>query len=236
VITTSQYTAAQLREHCGVACEKIRVIPAGVDIPAATATIDERLNERQRWVGPANELVLVVGAIQNRKNTLGAVRAIATLPERFHLVLAGGNGYGSEAVHEFIQRERLGGRVHTLGYVSSSDLENLYRAASLLLFPSFEEGFGIPVLEAMARGVPVVTANAGSLPETGGDAALYVDPHSVEDIAAKVAQIVEDGNLREEMVRRGSARAQRFTWRSTAEQTLDIYEAVLSDEKNAAAR
>jgi glycosyltransferase involved in cell wall biosynthesis len=236
VITTSQYTAAQLREHCGVACEKIRVIPAGVDMPAAIATTEERLQERRRWVGPGNELVLVVGAIQNRKNTLGAVRAIAMLPERFHLVVAGGNGFGSEAVHEFIRRERLGGRVHTLGYVSPSDLESLYCAAGVLLFPSFEEGFGIPVLEAMARGVPVIASNVSSLPEVGGDAALYVDPHSVEHIAAKLAQILEDGNLREEMIRRGKARAKRFTWRSTAEQTVAVYEEVLSDEKNAAAR
>jgi glycosyltransferase involved in cell wall biosynthesis len=236
VITASRYTASQLQQHCGVESEKLCVIPVGVDIPEALATFEERLKERLRWVGPENELVLTVGAIQNRKNTLGAVRAVAMLPERFHLVLAGGNGYGSGRVHDFIRHERLGARVHTPGYVSPGQLESLYRAASVLLFPSFEEGFGIPVLEAMARGVPVVTANASSLPEVGADAALYADPHSVEEIAAKVRQIAEDGNLRAKLIRRGCARARRFTWQSTAEQTLGVYEAVLSDHKNAAAR
>ncbi len=236
VITASQYTASQLQRHCGVKSEDICVIPVGVDIPEALPTPEERANERQRWVGPGNELVLVVGAIQNRKNTLGAVRAATMLPERFHLVLAGSDGYGSEAVHDFIRRERLGGRIHTPGYVSPGQLESLYGAASVFLFPSFEEGFGIPVLEAMARGVPVIAANASALPEVGGDAVLYVDPRSVEEMAARVKQVVEDGNLREELIRRGPARARRFTWQSTAEKTVEVYEAVLSEHKNAATR
>ena len=236
VITASHYTAGQLEQHCGVAPEKICVIPVGTDIPAALPTDEDRANERQRWVGPENELVLTVGAIQNRKNTLGAVRAAAMLPERYHLLLAGGDGHGSEAVHDFIRSEQLGGRIHTPGYVSPSQLESLYNAASVFLFPSFEEGFGIPVLEAMARGVPVIAANASSLPEVAGDAALYVDPHSVEEMAAKVRRIVEDGNFRAELIQRGRARAQQFTWQSTAEKTLAVYEAVLSEHKNAATR
>jgi len=236
VITASQYTASQLLQHCSVEPEKICVIPIGVDVPEALVGAEDRANERRRWVGPGNELVLVVGAIQNRKNTLGAARALAMLPERFHLFLAGGDGYGSEAVHDFIRRERLGGRIHTPGYVSTSQLESLYSAATVFLFPSFEEGFGIPVLEAMGRGVPVVAANTSSLPEVGGDAALYVDPHPVEEMAAKVRQIAEDANLRGELVQRGRARAQQFTWQSTARRTLEVYEAVLLENKSAATR
>src|SRR5215469_7360442 len=227
VITASRYTAAELQRHCDVPPEKLRVIPVGVNVPASLPAPEERLNERRRWVGPGNELVLVVGAIQNRKNSLGAVRAVAMLPERFHLILAGGNGYGSERVHDFIRRERLGGRVHALGYVSPTQLESLYSAASVFLFPSFEEGFGIPVLEAMARGLPVLASKTSSLPEVGGDAALYIDPQHTAEIAARVRQSVEDGNLRTELICRGSARAGRFTWQSTAEQTLEVYETVL---------
>jgi alpha-1,3-rhamnosyl/mannosyltransferase len=88
----------------------------------------------------------------------------------------------------------------------------------------------------MSRGLPVVASNTSSLPEVGGDAALYVDPYSLEEIAAKVRQVVEDGNLRAELIRRGSERAQRFTWQGTAERTLEVYDAVLSQHKNAAAR
>ena len=236
VITASHYTAGQLQQHCGVQPEKICVIPVGVDNPGPPATAEERANERRRWVGRGNELVLAVGAIQNRKNTLGAVRAVAMLPERFHLLLAGGFGYGSEAVRDFVQRERLSGRIHTLGYVAPRQLDSLYKAASVFLFPSFEEGFGIPVLEAMARGVPVVAANTSSLPEVGGDAVVYVDPHFVEEIAAKVRQVTEDGNLSANLIQRGRARARQFTWQSTAEKTLGVYEAILAEHKNAAAR
>jgi len=224
VITASRYTAGQLQEHCGLEAGKIRLIPAGVDMPSRQPSPEERRAERERWVGAGNELVLVVGAIQNRKNTLGAAQAAARLPSHYRFVLAGGNGHGSEAVHEWVRRERLGQRILTPGYVTASELDSLYRAASVFLFPSFEEGFGIPVLEAMARGVPVVAAGTSSLPEVGGDAVLYADPHSVDEIAARVRQMVEDPGLQADLRQRGLARAQQFTWRRTAEETLGVYD------------
>ena len=229
VITASRYTAEQLRKHCGIEEAKIRVVPVGVDPPESVASAGARRKERERWVGGGNELVLVVGAIQNRKNTLGAVRAARLLPAQYRFVLAGGNGYGSETVHDFIRREGLSDRVLTLGYVSSAQLESLYCAASVLLFPSFEEGFGIPVLEAMARGVPVVAAGTSSLPEVGGEAARYVNPDSVEAIATEVQRVVEDEALRARSIRLGIERAAQFTWRQTATETLRVYEEVLQN-------
>ena len=98
VMTASRYTASELQKHCGVGSNRIRVIPVGVDLPRISSSAEDRRIERERWVGRGNELVLVVGAIQNRKNTLGAARAAALLPERYRFVLAGGNGHGSEAV------------------------------------------------------------------------------------------------------------------------------------------
>lgn len=236
VIASSEYTAGELRRNLLVEPERIRVIPPGVDLPDRLPDVAERLRERERWVGKGNELVLTVGAIQNRKNTLGAVKAVAQLPGHYRLVLAGGNGYRSEAVHEFIREQNLGGRVLTPGYVSPEQLESLYKAASVFLFPSFEEGFGIPVLEAMARGVPVVTSRTSSLPEVGGEAVLYVDPRSVEEIVARVRQLVENGALGEELIRCGLDRASQFSWRQAAERTLEVYEEVLSGKKVAAER
>jgi glycosyltransferase involved in cell wall biosynthesis len=228
VITASRYTAEELQRHCDVQSNRIRVIPVGVDLPDLSPSAEERRIERERWVGRGNELVLVVGAIQNRKNTLGAARSAALLPERYRFVLAGGNGHGSEAVHEFVRRNQLSGRIVTTGYVSPAQLESLYRAASVLLFPSFEEGFGIPVLEAMARSVPVVAARTSSLPEVGGEAARYVDPHSDAAIAFAVRQVIEDESLRARLTSLGLERAALFTWRRTAEQTLEVYEEVLA--------
>ena len=227
VITSSHATKRLLISHAQVPPEKIRVIPLGVDSPAINLSPQERLRERARFLGGEGELILSVGVIQTRKNTLNMLKALKTLPSNYKLVLSGGNGYGSEAIHEFIRTESLSDRVIILGFIDNAQLARLYQAASVFLFPSFEEGFGIPVLEAMAHGVPVVTSNVSSMPEVGGEAALYVDPHSASDIGQKVVQAAEDRALREELVQKGRVRASEFTWRRTAEATLAVYDEVL---------
>jgi glycosyltransferase involved in cell wall biosynthesis len=178
-------------------------------------------------VGAGNEMLLTVGVVDNRKNLLNSLRALQLLPERYRLVLAGGNGYGSQAVHGFIRNQRLESRVQWLGYVPRSVLGTLYQAASALLFTSREEGFGFPMLEAMSYGLPVVTSRISALPEVGGDAALYADPYDPRDIAAGAARAVEDAELRQDLIRRGFARASQFTWKRTAELTLKVYEELL---------
>lgn len=224
VITPSHYTAGQLTRRAGVPKDKIRVIPEGADFPERTMTPEERARERERLVGQGNEMLLSVGVLQTRKNTINALRALASLPARFRLVLAGGEGHGSGAIRDFIRKEGLESRVILLGYVAADRLPSLYQAATVLLFPSLEEGFGLPVLEAMAHGLPVVTSNMSSLPEVGGDAVLYADPHEPRQLAAQVERAVEDRPLRESMIARGLARAREFTWRRTAEETCRVYE------------
>jgi glycosyltransferase involved in cell wall biosynthesis len=228
IITPSQYTAEQLVQHTGVPREKIRVIPEGVDPPARSLTPEERWRERTRLVGQSHEMVLSVGVLQTRKNTINALRALEILPACYRLVLVGGDGYGSEAIHDFIRRQGLGSRVRVLGHVPASELPALYQAASVFLFPSLEEGFGLPVLEAMAHGLPVVASRASSLPEVGGEVPLYVDPHDPHDIAGKVQRAAEDEELRQKMIQQGVARARQFTWRRTAEATLRVYDEVLA--------
>ena len=227
VITSSHATEKQLIEQVQVSREKIRVIPLGVDPPAAMLSPAHRLRERERIVGRGNEMILGVGVLQTRKNTLNMVKALIMLPAKYKLVLSGGNGYGSEAIHEFIRRQSLGDRVKLLGYVDNARLAILYQAASVFLFPSLEEGFGIPVLEAMAGGVPVVTSNLSSMPEVGGEAAVYVDPYDPADIAQKVVRVLEELPLRASLIEKGLARSAGFTWRRTAEATLAVYDEVL---------
>jgi len=228
IISPSQYTADQLVKQAGVPREKIRVIPDGVEWPASPLTPEERRREREQCVGPGNEMILVVGVLDNRKNVVNALRALPRLPAHYRLVLAGKDGYGHAAVHDFIRREALTSRVVVLGYVPTERLNLLYQAASVLLFPSLEEGFGIPVLEAMAHGLPVVASGTSSLPEVGGEAALYVDPRDPADMAAKVLQAVEDAPSREQMIERGLTRARHLSWRRTAEETLALYNEVLA--------
>jgi glycosyltransferase involved in cell wall biosynthesis len=227
VITASYATARLLISHANVPAEKIRVIPLGVDPPATILSPEERSRERARILGGDGEMVLSVGVIQARKNTLNMLKALKTLPAQYKLVLSGGNGYGSEAIHDFIRTESLGERVKLLGHTDDAQLARLYQAASVFLFPSLEEGFGIPVLEAMANGAPVVTSNVSSMPEVGGEAALYVNPHDPSDIAQKVLQAVEDSGLRASLIPMGFARAAEFTWRRTAEATLAVYDEIL---------
>jgi glycosyltransferase involved in cell wall biosynthesis len=228
VITVSEYTAGQLERHCGLERKRISVIPSGVDEPALLLPLDERLRERTRLVGKGNEMLLSVGNLETRKNVANALRALTLLPERYRLVLAGGDGYGAEAIHAFIAEQGLESRVVRLGFAPAERVPVLYQCASALLFPSLEEGFGFPVLEAMAHGLPVVTSRTSSLPEVGGDAALYVDPFDVADIAAKATQAVEDQALRRDLIERGRARARQFTWRRAAEAVLRVYEEVLA--------
>jgi glycosyltransferase involved in cell wall biosynthesis len=227
VITSSHATESLLISHAHVPVEKIRVIPLGVDPPAVTLSPEERRRERARILGGEGEMILNVGVIQTRKNTLNMLKALRTLPANYKLVLSGGDGYGSEAIHEFIRTESLTDRVKLLGFIDDAPLARLYQAASVFLFPSLEEGFGIPVLEAMAGGVPVVTSNVSSMPEVGGEAALYVDPHDPADIAQKVVKAAEDSALRAALVQKGLARASEFTWRRTAKATLAVYDEIL---------
>ncbi len=224
VLVLSGYTARRVMEHCGVERERIRVVPGGVDQPAVRLSPESRLRERERLVGRGNEMLLTVGVIDNRKNVITSLRALELMPERYRLVLAGGNGFGSERVHEYIRRRRLESRVTRLGYVPRCVLEDLYQCAGALLFTSLEEGFGFPVLEAMSYGLPVVTSNTSALPETGGGAALYADPLDPADIAAKVSAVMEDGAVRESLIARGLAHCQQFTWRRTAEGVLRAYD------------
>jgi glycosyltransferase involved in cell wall biosynthesis len=228
VITASRYTAGQLLAHTSLQQNKLRVIPLGVDLPSLSLSANERMRARARFGGEGKQLILSVGVIQTRKNTLNALRALETLPEQYRLILAGGDGHGSEIVHDYIRRQGLGSRVQVRGYVTPEDLRVLYQAASVMLFPSLEEGFGLPVLEAMANGLAVVASRTASLPEVGGDAALYVDPHDPRDIAEKVRRAVEDAELREKMIQQGLARAQEFSWQRVAEATLQVYNEALA--------
>ena len=212
IITVSRFTAIQVEQLLGVPASRIRVIPHGVDTAAPSDL-------------PRENLVLFVGAIQRRKNIARLVRAFERLPKGWRLALAGApDGFGAaEELHAVEQSPRREA-IDVLGYVSLAELERLYQRARIFAFPSLDEGFGMPVLEAMAHGVPVITSNRSALPEVAGDAALLVDPADSDAISRAMLNLTSDEALRDELARRGLERARQFTWDSAVERTWDVYQ------------
>jgi glycosyltransferase involved in cell wall biosynthesis len=227
ILVPSEYTRQQLMRHADVDAAKIRVIPYGVAMPTSRRPVEDIAAERQR-LGQNSMLVLSVGVLQTRKNIVNALRALQLLPARYRMVFAGGEGFGCEAIYNFIRQHALSDRVTLLGHVEAHRLGLLYQSADVFLFPSLEEGFGLPVLEAMSYGLPVVVANTSSLPEVAGEAALYANPLDARDIADKVQQAAEDHSLRHKLIAASLERASQFTWKLTAQATLDLYEEVLT--------
>lgn len=214
IIAVSQFTAGEVERLLSVAKDRIRVIHHGVrpvdqPIPAAS--------ERE-------ELVLCVGAIQKRKNVARLVEAFERLPKSWRLALAGApDGYGAAEELRAVEESPRRTDIDVLGYVSTEALASLYRRAGIFAFPSLDEGFGMPVLEAMSNGAPVVTSQSSALPEVAGDAAILVDPFDGEAIAEALVRLAGDPDLRDDLARRGIERARGFTWESAVEQTWRVY-------------
>jgi glycosyltransferase involved in cell wall biosynthesis len=227
VLADSEATRADLVAHLDTPPEKVEVLYGGVDPrfhPEPEPEENERI--RNRYGIGARPYVFSVGTIQPRKNYVHLIQAFANLPTckfaDLQLLIAGGRGWLYEGI--FAAAEKHSDRVCILGFVDDADLPALYRNAALCAFPSLYEGFGFPVLEAMACGVPVVTSNVSSLPEVAGDAALLVDPLDVDGLAGAMARALENDDLRQGMIERGLAQAARFTWERAAHQLLDTFE------------
>jgi glycosyltransferase involved in cell wall biosynthesis len=211
IITVSQFTAKQVEALLHVPKERIRVVPHGVRVSIAPATTTRE------------KLVLFVGALQVRKNVGRLVEAFEQMPADWRLVLAGGLGYGSSEILRQLRESRAADRIDVPGYVNNDDLESLYARASIFAFPSLDEGFGMPVLDAMARGVPVITSNTSALPEIAGDAAMLVNPYSATEISSALMGLANNAGLREKLASAGRKRAIAFTWEAAVKKTYSVY-------------
>ena len=210
IITVSHFTATQVHHLLKVDWSRLRVVHHGVRVPVLENTNRE-------------SIVLHVGAIQKRKNIARLIDAFRALPQNWRLVLAGSVGYGAE--------EMLSGvsdRVQVTGFLTDRQLAELYQRASIFAFPSLDEGFGMPVLEAMAHGVPVIASKSSALPEVCGDAAILVDPLNKDQIAVELLRLATEPELRKEFIERGIARASNFTWNAAVERTWEVYRELLA--------
>jgi glycosyltransferase involved in cell wall biosynthesis len=212
IIAVSAFTARQVEQLLQVEPSRIRVVQHGVrPVPNLRTTL------------PREPIILSVGAIQRRKNIVRLVEAFEHTPAEWKLVLAGSLGFDSDAARERIEHSPRKHDIQMLGYVSDPELEALYQRASVLAFPSLDEGFGMPILDAMARGVPVLTSNVSAMPEVAGGAALLVDPTDVRSIADGLCQLAANPALRHTLIGAGFAQATKFTWEKSVEATWNVY-------------
>lgn len=177
--------------------------------------------------------LLGVGSVEPRKNFQRVIAVFAALKRQrripHQLVIVGGSGWRNGGIHAFVEEEGLAGEVVFTGYLEEADVAELYRRCELFLYPSLYEGFGLPVLEAMSCGAPVVTSNVSSMPEVGGDAVVYVNPEDTFELYEAVTGLIENQFRLLQLSAAGSRRASRFSWTKTAKRTLEVYESVARD-------
>jgi glycosyltransferase involved in cell wall biosynthesis len=228
VIAISQSTRDDLVELLRTPAEKIDVIPQGLGISRACDPLPEPELRRRMQLGE-RAVVLSLSAKRPHKNLTALIGALARIPvERRPLLVLPGYPTAHEAeLRERVRALGLQNDVRFLGWVAREELEGLWQVAAAFLYPSLYEGFGLPVLEAMARGVPVACSNASSLPEVAGDAALMFDPDDVAAIAASIERLLGDPAEAERLRVRGLERASQFTWERTARLTLESYRRTL---------
>lgn len=227
ILTDSEHSKADMVSVCGIAPDRILVTYLGFDPERCQSSLTDE-QEKARVLGRYGiepPYILWVGKMEPRKNLVGLVRAYGLLLERrkdltLQLVLCGGKNWGCENLNRLLAEPSYRGKVIRTGLVPNSDLSVLYREAIGFAMPSLYEGFGLPTLEAMANGVPVMSSNRSSLPEIAGDAALYFDPESVEEMSMAMERLSTDGALRQQLVARGRERVKQFSWEACARATL----------------
>lgn len=234
LIAISESTRRDIIEHFGFPEERIHVAYGGVDANFTPLPDQAALRPTLAKYGLREPgYILHVGTLEPRKNLVRLVEAYAQVRQRCGdatppLVLVGQNGWDSADIFATIERNKLSDHVQIVGFVADDDLPVIYNGAAIFAYPSLYEGFGIPVLEAMACGVPVLTSTVSSLPEIVGDTGLLVEATDTETIATGLQQLVEDAALRRDLSERAMQRSTRFSWRATAQATLHAYQAALS--------
>jgi glycosyltransferase involved in cell wall biosynthesis len=237
IVTPSHYTRHDVLKLLPVDPERVVVVPGGID-PIFTPRGEAEVATRLAPLGlRPDDYLLFLGTIEPRKNLSRLLEAVESAGREIGvLVLAGGQGWNNAAIRDAIVRLTRAGRARDLGYVPDDLRRPLLAGARAFVYPSLYEGFGLPPLEAMACGTPVLTSNVSALPEVMGDAALYVDPEDVSALTAALRRIWGDAALRADLRARGLARATMFSWDRTARLTLEVYRSVLEEPPRSSGR
>ena len=227
IITISESAKNDIIENLGVSEDKIEIVHPGIDLENYSQKYEKEELERIRnkYKLPS-EYILYLGTIEPRKNIERTIKAFIKykkeVKDDLKLVIAGGKGWKYDNIMKLI--ESMGTDIILTGYIDEEDKIPIYKLAQIFAFPSLYEGFGMPVLEAMAGGVPVVTSNVSSLPEVAGDAAILVDPLNEDEIFEAYKKILSDKKLQLEMIEKGLEQAKKFEWKESAKVLEQIYE------------
>jgi len=220
-IAVSQSTKNDMIRYLNIPDWKIHVVHNGYDENYRKVQNAQWIREKYSGGKP---YLLFVGTLEPRKNVSALIRAFYNLRrEDLRLILAGNRGWDTEAIDHLIEELKLKEKVIIPGYVPEADLIALYNMAEIFVYPSLYEGFGIPLIEAMACGAPVITSNTSSMPEVIGDAGLLINPAEVDDLTAKMKRVLSDDSLRKRMVEAGTRRAKNFGWAKCARETREVY-------------
>jgi glycosyltransferase involved in cell wall biosynthesis len=234
IISVSEFTKREICEHYGIAYDKVTVIHEGASDSFAPIKDRNLMLRRLKKYQIRTKYLLFVGRIEPRKNIVGVLKAFQHLKKEGHkelcIVIVGHQDRIFRERKLFTEIEKLGLESDVLftGGVSEEDLCALYNGAEALVYPAFAEGFGLPVVEAMASGTPVVTSNTTALQEVAGSAAILVNPHSHEEIAQAIDRLLSDESLKSELSHMGLDRARQFRWEETAQKTVEVYRQVIA--------
>jgi glycosyltransferase involved in cell wall biosynthesis len=233
ILAPSEYSRQDIINTYKIDPSRISTIPLAAPEFYKPITDTAVLRDAKAKYGLPEDYILAVGSIQPRKNLVRLMRAYALLIRKGHdlptLVLAGKKAWLADEILESNALQTVKEKVIFTGYLPDCDLPPLYAGAVCFVYPSFFEGFGLPPLEAMQCETPVITGNLTSLPEVVGDAGILVDPYSVEEIAAALARMLGNKQLRADLAKRGLERASSFSWDRTARQTLDLFERIATN-------
>lgn len=240
ILTPSEFSRQSIEKHYPEARGKTEVVPNAVSQNFRPVHRDQARERIRALFGIPSPFLLNVGDLQPRKNQVGLIRAFEEAmrahPKLTHrLVLVGQNKWDAPAVRQAAERSPLANRIHFTGYVDDDQLRLLYNACDAFLFPSFYEGFGIPILEAMACGCAVACSKAAAMPEVADGAAIFFDPHSISGMMRAILDLVLDAELRSRLERLGQNRAAAFSWDRAAGKTLEVYYEVAGASMPAAA-
>ncbi|VVB55591.1 D-inositol-3-phosphate glycosyltransferase [uncultured archaeon] len=231
IITVSNNTKTDLIKCFSIPGDKIKVIYLAADKIYYRRTNDEIIPIKKKY-GLNSKIILYIGTLEPRKNVVGLIKSFHILKNlglEHKLVIVGRKGWGYIEIFECVKKLNLQKDVIFLGYVPTEDLPAMYSMSDLFVYPSFYEGFGLPPLEAMACGCPVIASNTSSLPEVVGDAGIMIDPYNIDELSEAMYSVLINEMDRKDMIKKGLERAEMFSWKKTAEETLEVYEEVFNE-------